>query len=115
MHVALVGCRAIERIRTEDAVAGLLEDHGGSAHVQAEAAQLGTELRSEQPGPLSLTLQLLPQRIGDPVATKIARLGGDHDRVNELSHPGPKLDQLWLRLQVDHRDASFTLAVEDCG
>jgi hypothetical protein len=102
VHVALVGRGAVQRLRAEDAVAGLLEDGGLPAHVQAQAAVGGRDVRGEEAGATRCGLQLGSEGVVEPVAGTVARLGRDdhvaHERggaLGEVGHRG-------RRGEVDH-------------
>jgi hypothetical protein len=60
VHVALIRRRTVERLRTEDAVAGLFEHDGFAAVVKSQATQLRRDLGGEYPGLPRLDLELRP-------------------------------------------------------
>ncbi len=70
--------------------------------VEAEAAEVGARLGSEDaPLPRRL-LQLRPQPLVEAVGGDVARLGRDRHRGDELADALAKLGDLGRDLEVDH-------------
>jgi hypothetical protein len=103
VHVALVGGGAVHRRRSEQSVAGLLEDDRGAPHVEPVAAELGRQLRGEDARLLRPGLQLSPQVRFESVRGMVACLGRDRHLADEITHALGQIGDLRRHLEVDHR------------
>ena len=101
VHVALVGRRAVERERAEQAVAGLLEDDALLEQVQREPAVLLRDLRGEKAGVGGLLLQLCAQ-LRARLAESELSLGGDGDVAHEGSDAIAQVSKLDGQRGVAH-------------
>ena len=103
MHVALVGRRAVERLRPEQRVPGGLEHDGHRAHVEPEAAPLLANVRREQPRFLRPGHQLALERIVEAVLAfpRVPFVRDDHVADEGL---GARLElgELGGKAEVDH-------------
>jgi hypothetical protein len=83
VHVALVGRRTVQRLRSQDAVARLFKHDRLATHVETEPTKVRADVRREQPGRLGSLLQLGAQLTVEPVLATVARLRPNHDIVHE--------------------------------
>jgi hypothetical protein len=99
-HVALVGRRAVHGQRSEQGAAGLLEDDGLAADVEAQAAQVRRDVRREQPRLACGRLQPAAQLLTRAVAGRaVLRLEGDHHLLDERAGAGLQVGELGCEVQ----------------
>ena len=107
VHVALVGRGAVEGLRAQQAVAGLLEHDTATAHVEPQPTEIARDLRSEEAGLLCEPLQVLAQVRIDAVYAVVPRFQGNDGIPDEV--PGPSLQggQIVRQGKVDAHGHSF--------
>src|SRR5919106_1953795 len=96
-HVALVWSGAVERVRPERAVSGLLIDHRRAAHIESLTTELDRDLRGENPGLAGGVLELCAKTVIQP-----ARLHGDDCLADKRPRAFSEPLDFRSRREVDH-------------
>ncbi len=105
VHVALVRRGAVQRDRSEETAAGLLEQHAHRDRAEAEAAVLARQLRTEDAG-----VSCFGAKRSNELGRERLRLRGDHFVAHECGDAVAEIDQFRLEREVHCRFSRIVAA-----
>ena len=113
MHVAFVGCGAIQCQRPEHRVARLFEHHRAADVREPEAAVRGADMRRQQAGATRQRVELAPQLVARPVRGQPRVLLERNDLLaHELGGSCAQGKVFGAECEVNHRGSWWFLVVK---